>query len=239
MLKDFIYVQSEAFIKTAKMFKHLPILILHFIAYDLIYTLAVAILSLLPFNTGFIGGLILYMIKGMIFSHLLYTLDSIVNSNRIYYKYLKEGFFRYLSPAISAFFMYYIIELILRLIIGTNKNLMVLLLLNILIFLIFSAVAECIYIAKAYRYDSIFMGVNIIFENPLNWTLVHLVIYGLGYYLGLSPNIFQVFPGVLNMSNIYFMLLSTLFLSVYMVYKGNLFKLIYNSSMRKRQYMRQ
>lgn len=238
MLQDFLYVQTETIKNTFKNIKHLPVLILHFIAYSLMYTMVLRVFLSVASVLGLIGGIIMYIIRGMIFSHLLYTLDSIINSDRIYYKYLKEGFFKYLSPAITAFFTYYILELVIGFITGGGLSVNIVIMLRILIFLAFSAVAECIYIAKTYSYDSFLMGINIVFENPINWSLIQLLFFIGAFLLSFNPDIFNAFPQPIYTKNLLTVLIRLVFLSVYMLYSGNLFKLIYNTTARKREYMR-
>ncbi len=238
MIKDFIYVQTTAAKDTLKTIKHLPMLLLHFVAYYVIYTLIISLYALLPINTGIIGGIILYVIRGMIFSHLLYTLDSIINSDRIYIKHLKEGFTKYLSTSITAFFVYYLLSMVIGMMTASGYNINVAIMLQILVFVAFSAVAESIYIAGAYRYDSFFTGINVVFENPINWTLVQLGFFVVGFLLKINPDIFSAFPSVVYTGNIIYSLIHILFMSIYMLYSGNLFKIIYNSTARKREYMR-
>lgn len=238
MVKDFIYVQTTAARETIGDLKHLPMLLLHFVAYYVLYTFIISLYALLPINTGLIGGIILYIIRGMIFSHLLYTLDSIINSDRIYIKYLKEGFTKYLSTSITAYFVYYILNMIIGIMNTSGYNLNVAIMLQILVFLAFSAVAESIYIAGAYRYDSFFTGINVVFENPINWTLIQLIFFVIGFLLKINPDIFSSFPYVVYSNNIMYTIIHIFFISIYMLYSGNLFKIIYNSTARKREYMR-
>lgn len=235
MLDDFLYVHKKALAKTKGNLKAIPLLWIHLIIYSLIFVGVLGSLSMLLRGTGYLGGIIYTILRAMVFSHLLYTLDSLVNYNRIHWKYLKEGFTKYLSPAISIFFAYYILELLANVLLAEIRGLspIINLLVRLGFFISFAGAAEYIYIGGTYSYDSLIQSSKLASENPINWTLFNTVLFILFDRIGFSLDIFR--PSF-NLKPETLVLL--LFLSAYLIYRGYLFKELYMSTRRKREYMR-
>lgn len=230
MIEDFIYVQKTALTKTLSSMKNLPYLSIHLLVYGLIYNMGILVLG----SLGFGGGFILALLRAGIFSHLLYTLNGIVNYNRFNWKNLGDGFSRYFYPSITAFFAYYIIELLAALIApGLNGPAPINQAIDLCIFLLFSAVGEYIYIGGYASYDSISASFNLLKEEPLNWLLVNGLVYVLLSFLGINIDIFRL---SFNFSPLG--LVEVLLLSFYLIYRGKLFGDLYMSTRRKREYMR-
>lgn len=233
-MNDFIRVHSRAFKNSLDKIKLLPILILHILVYGLIFMVGSIVIGRIFEQVGFVGGIIMAILRAMVFSHLLYTLDSIVNYKRIYWKNLSEGFTKYLSPAISVFFAYYIIETLLSLLISSIGGLspIIILIKNLAMFIVFSAAAEYIYIGGHYSYDAISESLNLSVREPINWALFNGLLYIGLVYLGIDVNIFS---GSLSFS--IYNILQAIVLAAYLIYKGQLFKELYMSNKRKREYM--
>lgn len=233
-MNDFIRVNTRAFKNTLACLKLLPILVLHILVYGLIFMAGSILIGRILGPVGFVGGIIMAILRAMVFSHLLYTLDSIVNYNRIYWKNLVEGFTKYLSPAISVYFAYYIIETLIGLVTSSIVGLSpaILIIKNLAMFLVFSAAGEYIYIGGSYSYDAVSESLSLNVKEPINWALFNGLLYIGLIYLGIDINIFSGSLGF-GIYNI----LEAIVLSAYLIYKGHLFKELYMSNKRKREYM--
>lgn len=239
-MKDFIIVQKLTIRGTLGKIKYIPRLLLHLLIYSFVFLGASRILS----GLGFAGGIILYLIKGCLFSHLLYTLLYIRMDQSIDYRRTKEAFLAYLSPAITAFFTYYIIELVFNLIfseliiggLGMNRANLLGFLFGTVIFLIYSAVAENIYISRAYSYDSIYNSLDFIKLNPINWILVMLIIYlPLKIFFAVDLDVFKSF-GTIETVDLIMIMSNQLLMAVFLIYKGELYSVLKDSSKRKREF---
>ena len=235
MLDDFLYVHKKALEKTKGNFKAIPLLWIHLIVYTLIFVVILGNLGVLLRGTGYLGGILYTILRAMVFSHLLYTLDRLVNYNKIHWKDLKEGFTKYLSPSITIFFAYYILELLANILLSNIRGIspLINLLVKLGFFISFAAAAEYIYIGGTYSYDSLIQSTKLASENPINWTLFNAVLFIIFNRIGFSLDIFRPSFNLRPQT-----LVLLLFLSSYLIYRGYLFKELYMSTRRKREYMR-
>lgn len=234
MLEDFLYVHKNAWKNTSKNFKFIPALAGLIFAYIIVFNLAASFISSFLSNISYMGGFALAVIRALLFSQIIYNLDGIVNYNRLYYKNLNEGFTRYLSPSITIFFIYWMVEIILGLAFsraGTNP--LGFKIINIIIFLVFSGMVESVYIEGAYSYDSLLASLKLLVDEPVNWTIFNVLLYLVFDQVGITLNILK--PS-LNLS--LKTLINCLVLAFFMAYKGHLYKELYMSNRRKREYMR-
>lgn len=238
-ISDFIFVQTQAIKESFRSLKHLPMLALHIFIYAVVHTGIAMLLVFTGIARGFMGGVLLYLVRAMLFSHLLYTMEGIIETDRFYLKHIKEGFTRYLSPVINTFFLYYIFTMLLDAILGTGSyQPMVYLLLELLLYWACSAFGETIYIGKIFGYNSATSGLNFVFENPLNWGFVNILFFGLGYFLRLDLNLISSFPGQISIANPVGNLIYLVLISALLIYRGHLYKLLHRSSIRGREYQR-
>lgn len=234
MLEDFLYVHKNAWKNTSKNFKFIPALAGLIFAYVNLFNLAASLISSFLNNISYMGGFALAIIRALLFSQIIYNLEGIVNYNRICYKHLNEGFTRYLSPSITIFFIYWMVEIVLGLAFsraGTSP--IGFKIINLIVFLVFIGMVESVYIEGAYSYDSLLASLKLLVDEPLNWTLFNVLLYLVFDQVGITLNVLK--PS-LNLSLM--TLVNCLILALYMVYKGHLYKELYTSNRRKREYMR-
>lgn len=204
MISDFIFVQKKAFINTFKKIKYIPILTLHLLAYNILYYLATILISRILGASYFVGSFLAYIVKVFITSASLYVLARIVLSNNLKLLEIKDFLDngkKYLSPLFTAFFTYYIIELLISLVTSPNSGLIGNLIITFLLYITFSAVLESIYISEKFSYDSINEGINFIVNNFINWVFPNTLIFLFLFFLF---NQILIFPYLLvNLGIVY------------------------------------
>lgn len=240
-VSDFLFVQKESIKELSLKIKHLPVLMLHLLAYSLIYTIIFWLSIQMP-GISLLRGFITYIVKALLFSHLAYTLECIILNDRIYWKHLKEGFTKYLYSIFPVFFVLYLLNIVISPIINQP---MMNLLLTIIIYYAFSAVLESVYLGRSVRYDAISDGVRFSIENPLNWGIPQAIIFvlylvimqssnGLLYF---HPNVFIGVPAPLYAINLEY-LISIFIYALILLYKAVLYKNLAGSNIRKRAYQK-
>lgn len=233
-MKDFILVNKMTFDSLLKQLKYLPILVVNLLAYTIIYTLATLLLA----RIQFVGGLLLYLLKGAMVSHFVYCLHSLIIYNKVSFTDYFLNAKTYLSQTISVFFIYYLLDTIIKLVFINGIAWPFDVLIRLIVFLIFSASLEAIYIGNYFQYDSVMESIRIVKENIVNWTLTLGAIFILLALIGgidldlFTDNNWFIFNIIPSMKAINIILLAFFYL-----YKGNLYKTLYNSSKRKREYM--
>lgn len=234
MIEDFLYVHKNAWRNTRKNFKLIPVLAVLIFFYVILFNLAAGLISGLLNNISYMGGFALAIIRALLFSQIIYNLDGIVNYNRFYFKHLKEGFTRYLSPSITIFFIYWMVEIVLGFAFSSAGNSPIgFEIINLIIFLVFSGMIESVYIEGAYSYDSLLASLKLLVDEPLNWTIFNILVYLILDQVGIRLNILKP-----SLSLSLMMLINCLAMAFFMVYKGHLYKELYMSNRRKREYMR-
>lgn len=228
-MKDFIFVHGQALKKTVEIARHIPVVIILLFLYDLIFTLFASFIG----SLGFLAGILLYIIKASLFSHLLYSLYYTLNNRLVPINFLQDGLQRYLSPAMTAFFTYYLIELLITLVFS-NLGVYVRIFLRLLVFLLYSAVGENIYLNGTYSYESIYESFDFVKDNFINWALPFGLLYLGMIRAGINLDVFVSFTGFFGID--IRSLISYIFMGVFLVYKGNLYLVLFRSSKRKREY---
>ncbi|RVU54739.1 hypothetical protein [Anaerosphaera multitolerans] len=250
-LNDIGMVYKKAAMETLNRIKKNPIVLLLPFIYSFIFFLINNILSRVGFYTGgsFLMGFIIAIAYALILSSYFSLLSDLHFYNRISFKYLSSSFKNYFYAIYSAYFILMLINIV-----GGSFGYSLYQLVLIVVFVIFNPLSEAIYVrgesyTSAYGYSLNFMK-----ENFIHW-LIPLAIYMvvcqvLGYNFGniIQRNIIEVTLGMdvyLSLSipvHVAIRVLAHTFViqvitAIYVVFRGELFRILSSSSMRKRQYM--
>lgn len=244
-IKDFIYVNKETINKSARGLRENLLFLAVGVIFYIIELVASYIIGLLVAGpTSILSGFINAFVRSAIYSSYLYILFNIINYRRFRFSDIKTGFSHFLWKVYGVFFIMYIAQLILGLLgnlLGTAANI-----LNILIlltaFIVFNALPEAIYLKDYRPMDTLTYTMDFIKENWLNWFIPNIIFGAVLFLLGVRQfgTIFS--PSLIN--NPYAALITMvpalvirIVFSVFMLYRGFLFKLLSTSTRRKRMFM--
>lgn len=240
MINDFILINKEAFSKTKNtIINNWQILFMGFI-YSLIGMAAFFLLAfLLSGPIGIFGGIITAIVESAIISSYLFVLQNVLSYGRFRIRDIKNGFTYYLWKIYGVIFLIFILNLILGLltnIVGSGIIwLKLILYIGGLIFL--NPLPETIYTKSLDTWESIQYSMEFVKENWFNWLLPNfiflIVLFTLSFRsFGLRSFLFRMRGGILTY------VITAIFLSIIMIYRGQLFKILSTSTLRKRQFMR-
>ncbi|MDY0236777.1 MAG: hypothetical protein RBR71_12190 [Gudongella sp.] len=240
MINDFVLVNREVVLKTKNtIINNWQILLIGFV-YTVIGILAYVLMGiLLSGPIGILGGIVTAIVESAIISSYLFVLQNVLSYGRFRIRDIKNGFTYYLWKIYGVIFLIFIFNLILSFlsnIIGSGIIwLRLVIYIGALIFL--NPLPETIYLKSLDSWESVQYSLEFIKENWFNWLIPNFVFAVLLLSLsfesfGLNMFLFQMRGGVLNYS------LTAILISVIMIYRGHLYKILMGSTARKRQFMR-
>lgn len=213
------------------------------------YILLYAALSVVAGNTGLFAGIIMAVATGLIASDYLYVVEMIIRYGHFDLEDIKKGFTVYLRPVYMIIFAVYVVQLGLGLFLGPLMRIIIMgysfsAILYFVAILVFNTIPEVIYI-KGYQMGDMFTySLEFIKENWLQWLLPNIIFMYIMYiaFRNMVSSIFLASYGgnsvILVIMAIIIMLVVQVVLLFAMIYRGNLFKLLDGSSMRKRNFKR-
>lgn len=232
-IKDFIECSKYAFIESVKKLKKAYILFVFLIIRSVFEGMNGMSFISQSFNSSIISSLINYFIEILILCFIAQCLRSIILYNNTGKKSIENSVTNFFYLVMSAVFCIYVIKLVL-----SNLTQLLSPSLGFLILFIFkiitSAFLELIYIENVYGFSIIGESFNFVKNNLLTWG-VYAVIFSLIEGLLIR----QITLSVVNIpSKIIFTVLLALWYTFYLLFKGNLFKILSNHSYRQRKFMR-
>lgn len=237
MLEDIIYINKMVFPKAINKLKNNYNSLFIVISYSIINMFLINIGKSVPI----IGGLIIALGQSSIISNFLYIIKNIVFYNKFDINTFKYGFKVYLFKVYIVLFLLwfigYTIDVFMLPIMGAII-IFVKIFISIVIFLILNPLPEIIYQKNEEALESIKYSFDFIKRNVIQWFLPNLVFVGILLYLfKLSVIDMNIIRG-LNLTNIILFLSSQILILFAFIYRGLLFKLLDNSSMKKRKFQR-
>lgn len=240
MINDFILVNKDAFSKTKNTItNNWQILLMGFV-YSIIGIAAFFILGiLLSGPIGIFGGIITVIVESGIVSSYLFVLQNVLMYGRFRWRDIKNGFTYYIWKVYGVIFLFFIANLVLGLlsnIVGSGISWLGLILyIGGAIFL--NPLPETIYTKSLDTWESVQYSIEFIKENWFNWLVPNLVflmvLLGPSFEsFGLRMFLFRMRGGILTYAT------SAVLISIIMIYRGHLYKILMGSTARKRQFMR-
>lgn len=225
-LKDFGHVFKESAKKTVAYAKYIPILM---IVHLLVSTAMEGAMYLIG-GTGVFGGIILAIIRAGCYSVYLYVLMQALSSYNIKSFGVKEGVGYYFRDVYLAFFVIYILQLVINLI-GIPY-------LELILIFVFSALPEVIYQGTTQGFDNLTEAIDFIKDNWYIWLPLSIVMavilafvgYGLTLFVPLITSGFQVDLLVRTVIHVFVW-------TLFAIFRGLLFRQLYQSNLRKRKFM--
>ena len=240
MINDFILVNKEVFLKTKNtIINNWQILLMGFV-YSIIGIGAFFLLGiLLSGPIGIFGGIITVIVESAIISSYLFVLQNVLNYGRFRIRDIKNGFTYYLWKIYGVIFLIFILNLVLGLLLSIVGSgiiwLQLIMYIGGLIFL--NPLPETIYTKSLETWESIQYSVAFVKENWFNWLVPNLIFSIILLTVsfrsfGLRMFLFKMRGGIFTY------VVTAVLISVMMIYRGHLYKLLSGSTARKRLFMR-
>lgn len=236
ILTDTLKVNRDALKKTLLKLRHIPLLALAYVVYQLILFAVSMIGANLGAGIGFLWGFVNYLVNIAIMAHFLSLLYNVIRYNRLTPQDLINRQFTRLMPSLlQAFFFLYIIELLFSLflspILPSISSFFILLVWEALK----TPVQESVYLGNQYGTGALRATFEFWKSNWAQWSLI--ILAAAVYQILIQP-----FVGRLTLLSIWLLpvvwLVSGVLISVWMVWRGELFDVLDSSSMRSREFRR-
>lgn len=226
---DFLECSKYAFSESVKKLKKSYILFIFLV----IKSIFEGMKGLSTLNSSYLSSLINYLIEILILCFIAQSLRSIVLYNNTGKKSIENSVSNFFYLIMSAMFSIYIVELIFNnLLSGLDPKISYIA--NILLKFFTSAVIEIVYIDSVYGFTILIDSFNFVKNNLLIWG-----VYALIFTLVETLLINKIVINTLNIGSesIYVMLLA-LWDTIFLLFKGHLFKILSQHSYGQRKFMR-
>lgn len=242
VIQDLLLTNKRVLNKSIPALMANPMLLIVGIPYGAVFILGMLVAGM----AGFLGGIVMIIIQSAIISDYLSLINRIIHGHRVTTSDIKTGYRTYLSPVWGLLFLMYFINFALSLFLSPLNIItggLFFLITQLIIYIVFSAMPEVIYLKHLDRGDMVIYGVNFVKENALQWLLPNIILIGVTYgvYNGLlrllSPIMGIGMTGVALSSVIAIIVTQGIF-AFTMIYRGFLFDILSSSTMRKRLFMR-
>ncbi|MDO5041393.1 MAG: hypothetical protein Q4D95_04820 [Peptoniphilus sp.] len=245
MIEDILAVYKKAMNTTIEKLSKNPV----FLIMPLLYSIALSSALILVGGIGFSGvGFIIPIVYSLVLSSYFEILSDLNFYNRISFKSFKSSFTNNFFTIYSVYFVMMIIKFL-------TNSLPVKVAVAAIIYFLFNAISESIYIKGKSYVDAYVYTIDFMKENFIHWS-IPVVVYVLivstltqtvGYTIfKLSNNIISSLTGMevtlLDLVNssvdqVLRILAIQLITAVYVLFRGSLFTILSSSTMRKRKYM--
>lgn len=232
-IKDFLECSKYAFTESIKKLKKSYILFIFIVIRSMFEGMKGIGFFNQSFGTSLFSSLINYFIEIIILCFIAQALRSIVLYNNTGKNSIENSVSNFFYLVMSAVFCIYIMELVINNLTQVlNPTLRVLIL--FIFKIITSAFLELVYIENVYGFSIIGESFRFVKNNILTWG-----VYAVIFTLMEGVLIRQIGLNVLNLSNeAIFIMLLALWDTFFLLFKGNLFKILNKHSYRQRKFMR-
>ncbi|WP_071027980.1 hypothetical protein [Peptoniphilus raoultii] len=248
--KDLLLVYKQAFNESLKNLKRNPIFILMPIFYGVLYQVAIlAFTNYIAPLLGVLSGFVMPLMISLILSSYYSMLSDLIFYNRISFKNFEGTFTAYFSSIYSVYFIFILVSWLKTLLLN---NFIFILIISIVMLILFNPIAESIYIGGEQYQGAFIHSFNFMKENMSLWILpflLYLILIRLLTFDSFGPlefilssSLVDIILGNFNLIFILnkgtlFTIIAMVLTGIYAVFRGNLFKILNNSTRRKRQFM--
>ncbi len=226
-LQDALRVLVRSAKETLRSLPFVPLLIgLQILVSVLYWLLAGTLLR----QGGFIGGIIFAVFRAALWSVYLYGLYHAVHRSRFTTEDLKTGFGVFFRDLYIAAFVLWIVQMLISVLRIPYTEYLVL--------LVFSALPETLYLARTRGFDKIRESFEFLQENWYIWLPLTLLMAVLleRISFGVTLTLLRPFGGF-GFDIIAAYLVHMVLFSVFALFRGHLYRILYGSSLRKRKFM--
>lgn len=247
---DLAMVYKKAISETVSKISKNPVVLLLPLIYSLIYKVAMNAFSIaIAPVLGFLSGFILPIISSLILSSYYSQLSDVIFYNRLNFRNFKDTFKEYFASIYSVYFILILISWLMPALSSMGPLFLVV---SLVLVIAFNPIAESIYIRGEYYTSAYSHSLEFMKENFVLWILpfiIYLIILNL---LGVPFENYILTSGIIdiplglntegtivmgaslvNLKQIIIILVT----AIYAIFRGNLYKILHNSTRRKRAYM--
>lgn len=237
-LKDALQVNKLAFKRTVNSLSYLPILTLVVLFGMLVNSLAGLLIGLVGsvINLSIVLGILEYLVNVCVLSLTMACLNNIMTGSRLSFNGIKSSWSMYIGPLMNTMFIFWLVELAFETLFRPLKSSASLVLVfGLIIQILESPMLESVYIANESGTNAFMSILNFLKDNMLQWVFIMLLFAGAQLYISETFGYMTILQ--LSLVPIIQMLIFSLIMSFIYIYKGQLYKILYNSSIRKRKFM--
>ena len=225
MFKDFLYVYKNSILETFKVLKKRPWII----TIPLLARIPINLFYSFAFNIGILNNRFSYLIINLVYvivlSGVFYLYNDSIDRKSISPIRLSDGAVMFMFDIYLVRFIFYILQLVLSIIDPYRKITGIVIL---IIYILFNPISELIYLRGISGLGDILLAVEYVTKNWYLW-IPHAVLFSLHS----DPISLYIFP-TLTLDPIW--ILKGLLLGLYLLFRGVMFKMTYNSNRRKREF---
>lgn len=240
-IKDAIQVNVRAFRRTIISLKYFPIIALILFFNMLVNLLANSVINIFSsaVNIPFLWGIVRYLVDVATLSLLMVALYRVMRGTRLDLSNFTQDWQTFMNPLMATRFIFWLIEMVIiftsRSAFGTIPFMPLILAYAYQILL--SPMLETIYIGDEQGQDAIYSIVEFLKNNFLQWIPVTIAFSMIMVQISKYS-----FMDILNSGSLQFipiLLIYYLMMAFVYIYKGHLYSILHNSSMRKRKFMKE
>lgn len=247
---DLVMVYKKAINETILKINKNPLVLILPLIYSLIYKVVMSAFSIaIAPVLGFLSGFILPIISSLILSSYYSQLSDVIFYNRLNFRNFKDTFKEYFASIYSVYFILILISWLMPALSAMGPLYLVV---SLILLLAFNPIAESIYIRGEYYTSAYSHSLEFMKENFVLWILPFIIYIIILNLLGvpfqnyiLTSGIIDIPLGlntegtiimgasIVNIKQIIIILVT----AIYAIFRGNLYKILHNSTRRKRAYM--
>ncbi len=225
-IKDIGLILNEGLHKLPNYLRYIPLMV----AIQVVVSLLMEGSLLVIGGIGVVGGILLAIIRAGLYSLYLFGLRHAMDLNNYKSMRIQEGLMYHFRDVYVAFFVIYILQLLASTV-GIPYF-------DLILMVVFSALPEAIYLGTSYGFDNLTEALEFIKENWYFWIPLTFLMGAALSAVGYGTTLFvPILFGRLNATFIVRTILHLLLWTIFALIRGVLFKIMYQSSMRKRKYM--
>lgn len=230
IIKDALNVNKSAFARSLKSFSYLPILTLIIVLFSVV-ELNISFLLYRFISIDYLRSLMIYLIDMLFLSCILSMVDSIINYGKIRGRDFQEGFVKFLTPLLNTYFFIFLLEFVISMLFSKMENMVTISrIIAIIILAVKSPLNEKVYLGGEQGIQAILESVSFIKDNIVPWAPIAVIFIFFQYQFNLYIAI------AFNMELLINSVAYGFIMSFVYIYKGQLFKILNNSSLRRREF---
>ncbi|MDO5026989.1 MAG: hypothetical protein Q4E50_04050 [Tissierellia bacterium] len=240
-IKDILYVNGLAFKRTLDSRKYFLIIGV-ILVFNFFITAAVnrAIAVLIPlFNIPFLWGIVRYLVNVATLSLLMVALSKVLRKQVLNFNNFTHDWQTFINPLMSTMFIFWLIEMLMDLFMesGVSSIPGLSIALTYAYQILESPLLETVYIEGESGQTALFSILDFLKKNYLQWIPIIIVFPILRLYMSrisFASGFGLDFLSLLPMIIVWILLTAFIY-----IYKGHLYEILSQSSMRKRKFMKE
>ncbi|BEP28629.1 hypothetical protein [Helicovermis profundi] len=246
IIKDLFVTNKKVLKKTIKKMFNNPAIFLVGVPYLIIMYIGLKLAS----NMSIFGGIIIFLLESAVVSSYLYVINEIISNKIFELSDLKYSFSIYLRKIYVLLLILYLFNFGMSLFVFPLLSLIpfgkiILILCYFALFILFNPLLEIIYQFNLTEVDSLKFSINFVKNNFFSWLIPNVILIGtitvvVYYFTNLVLTIVNTPLYNVNfaLKFVIFLILGQGFIGTIMIYRGELFDILSNTTRKKRLFNR-